>query len=66
MNPLNLQNVTQYVETHIGEFHQRRFDKLNKIKLREVLKAKNPYLFKAKNVSTANEIIERILAAFLS
>jgi len=41
-------------------------DKVNSIKLKEVLKTKNPYLFKAKNVTTANEIVERILNAFLS
>lgn len=66
MNQLNLQNVTQYVETHIGEFNKKRLDKLNEIELKKVLLGKNPYLFKAKNISTANEIIESILNAFLS
>jgi hypothetical protein len=40
--------------------------KVDSIKLKEVLKTKNPYLFKAKNVTTANEIVEGILNAFLS
>jgi hypothetical protein len=66
MKSLNLKRVTQYVEENIGEFHQRRLDIVNKIKLKEVLKSKNPYLFKAKNVSSANEIVESILNAFLS
>ena len=66
MQPLNLQNITQYVENNIGEFHQSRLDKINSIKLKQVLRAKNPYLFKAKNVTTANEIVEGIINAFLS
>jgi hypothetical protein len=66
MGILILSKVTDYVENHIGEFHQSRLDKLNSIKLKDVLKTKNPYLFKAKNVSTASEIIEGILQAFLS
>lgn len=66
MKKLNLQDVSQFVENNIGEFHQRRLDKINSIKLKEVLKSKNPYLFKAKNVTTASEIVEGILNAFLS
>src|SRR5256885_6118331 len=66
MSKLDLKDITSYVENHIGEFHQKRLDKLNKIKLKEVLEAKNPYLFKAKNVTTAAEIVEGILNAFLS
>lgn len=66
MKPLSLKDVTQYVEDNIGEFHQKRLDKVNSIKLKDVLKTKNPYLFKAKNVTKADEIIEGILKAFLS
>ena len=66
MKKLNLKDVTDYVENNIGEFHQKRLAKVNSIKLKEVLKSKNPYLFKAKNVTTANEIVEGILNAFLS
>lgn len=66
MKKLNLKNVTLYVERNIGEFHQRRLETVNSIKLKEVLKSKNPYLFKAKNVSSASEIVEGILNAFLS
>lgn len=66
MKKLNLQDVSHYVEINIGEFHKKRLDKVNSIKLKEVLKSKNPYLFKAKNVTTASEIVEGILNAFLS
>ncbi|WP_208685222.1 PmeII family type II restriction endonuclease [Flavobacterium sp. SLB02] len=66
MNKLNLADVTKYVEQNIGDFHEKRLAKVNSIKLSDVLKAKNPYLFKAKNVNTASEIIDGILSAFLS
>lgn len=66
MKKLNLIDVSRYVEENIGEFHQRRLDKLKRIKLKEVLKSKNPYLFKAKNVTIASEIVKGILNAFLS
>lgn len=66
MKKLDLDDITDYVQNNIGEFHQKRLDKVNSIKLKDVLKTKNPYLFKAKNVTTANEIVEGILTAFLS
>ena len=48
MNELNIQDVTQYVEENIAVFHEKRLKSLDKLKLSDVLKRKNPYLFKAK------------------
>lgn len=50
MKKLNLKNVTQYVEENIGTFHEKRIQSLDNLKLSQVLKRKNPYLFKAKYV----------------
>src|SRR3954471_23082122 len=66
METLDSQEVVNYVEEHIGRFHQKRADNLQKLKLREVLLRKNPYLFKAKSVSTASDIVKTILDAHLS
>ncbi|SEO15366.1 Type II restriction endonuclease EcoO109I [bacterium A37T11] len=66
MNKLNLGDVTKFVEENIGEFHQKRLAKVENIKLKDVLKAKNPYMFKAKNVTTVSQIIDGILSAFIS
>lgn len=60
MNKLNQKDVTRYVEKNIGTFHQKRIIKLNSLKLKDVLKKKNPYLFRAKNVLTAQDIIASI------
>ena len=66
MNQLNLTDVTQYVEENTGTFHQKRIERLNKLKLKTVLKKKNPYLFKAKHLLTANEIVQGIADAYFS
>lgn len=66
MKKLNIDDVIRYVENNIGDFHQKRLAKVNSIKLKGVLRTKNPYLFKAKNVTSASEIIDGILSAFIS
>lgn len=66
MNSLNLKDVTLYVEKNIGIFHQKRIQSVDKLKLKRVLKRKNPYLFKAKNVLTAEQIIKLLVDAHIS
>ena len=66
MKKLNLKDVSQYVEQNIGTFHQKRIKSLDSLKLSQVLKRKNPYLFKAKYVLTADEIIRGIVDAHIS
>ncbi|MDR1652115.1 MAG: cytosolic protein [Prevotellaceae bacterium] len=66
MKKLNISDVTQYVENNIDYFHQKRYDAINKLKLNTILKKKNTYLFKAKSVQTAGEIVKDLTDAFLS
>ena len=65
MEPLDLPAVRAYVNENIGVFHQGRIDSLEKLDIRRVLK-KNPYLFRAKNVLTASEMVNGMMDAFLS
>lgn len=65
MQPLNLNDVFQYVEENIDDFHHRKLQSLSKLKLKKVLKRKNPYLFKAKNVAP-QDLTKGILDAHLS
>lgn len=54
------------MEKHISIFHQRRLDYVqNRVDLLKILKQKNPYLFKAKNMLTAQDLIRGFLDAFL-
>jgi hypothetical protein len=66
MKKLNLKDVLQYVEQNIGTFHQKRIQSLDGLKLSQVLKRKNPYLFKAKCVLTAEQIVRGIVDAHIS
>lgn len=66
MHPLDLRDVSQYVEDNIGLFHEKRIQSLDSLKLKQVLKRKNPYLFRAKYVLTADEIIRGIVDAHIS
>ena len=65
MKTIDMQDVREYVNENIVYFHENRLANLKKIKLTNLLK-KNPYLFRAKNISKASELIESTLSAFLS
>lgn len=66
MKSLNLDEVFNYVENNIGSFHSKRLENLNKLKFSQILKRKNPYLFKAKYILTAPDFVKTLLDSHLS
>lgn len=70
LEPLNQDfdelRARQAVAAALDEFYQRLSEKLRDINLREILKKKNPYLYRAKGISNAAQIVDGILAAYLS
>ena len=66
MKTVSPAQLTAYIETNIPLFHQRRLESLTGLSLLKVLKRKNPYLFRAKNLLTAPELVKGILDAHLS
>lgn len=66
MKPIQIEEVKKYVELNIGSFHKKRLQSIEGLKLTMVLKRKNPYLFKAKNILTAQDLIQSIVDAYLS
>ncbi|MDD2479376.1 MAG: PmeII family type II restriction endonuclease [Victivallaceae bacterium] len=66
MEKLAIKDVSKYVKTNIGIFHQKRIQCLDSLKLSNVLRRKNPYLFKAKHVLTAEQIIKGLVDAHIS
>ena len=66
MAKLKLDDVYGYVEKNIGKFHQKRIQSLDDLKLSSVLRRKNPYLYKAKSVLTAQDIIKGLVDAHIS
>ena len=61
-----INDVEIYVRENISRFHDARINKLTSLKLEKLLKSKNPYLYKAKNLNTPGEIVSSIASAFLS
>lgn len=67
MSRLSYKKIEEFIsEGVIRPFYQNRFDRLEKLRLGNIIKRKNPYLFKAKNITTASEFVKQILDAFLS
>lgn len=65
MKPLPIDKVNEFANENIVEFHNKRINSLKSLKLSKLL-MKNPYLFKAKNIRTAGELMTGLLGAFLS
>lgn len=66
MNQLNLNDVVNYLSSNISTFHSKRLKSLEKLKLEKILVRKNPYLFKAKNILTAQDLVKTLLDTHLS
>jgi len=62
----NINDIKSYVSENIIKFHQSKLESLKKLKLKKILKRKNPYLFKAKNILTAQDLVKTLLEAYLS
>jgi Type II restriction endonuclease EcoO109I len=66
MAKLTEREIVEYIEQHIDSFHSRRLESLTKLKLRNVITRKNPYLFRAKNVVSGPDLVRSFLDAYLS
>jgi len=65
-NILSIEKVKEYVENNIGSFHEKRLRSIENLSLEKILKRKNPYLFKAKNLLTSEELVKKLVNAHLS
>lgn len=50
----------------LDQFYARRISKITGLKLKDTLKRKNPYLYRATGVEKAAEIVEGLLVAYMS
>ena len=66
MNVMTDEQITAYVEANIGTFHGKRLEALEKLSLESLLRRKNPYLFKSKNITVASDLVRSLLDAHLS
>jgi hypothetical protein len=66
MNAKVRRSISHYVRENINRFHANRIARIKILKLNHVLKNKNPYLFRAKNLNSAPDLITALLDARLS
>jgi len=67
MTPIDLHEVSAYIEQNIGpQFHSKKLAKIAKLSLNDIIKRKNPYLFRAKGSNSAHDFIKSVLDASLS
>ncbi|MCC4854484.1 cytosolic protein [Vibrio splendidus] len=58
--------LDDFIESGIQDYHKKILERLRKLKLSNILKRKNPYLFRVKNLNTSHELVKSILDAHLS
>ena len=67
MKKLPYQDFHDYLTQHVMEpFYVGRLEKLKSLALNEILRRKNPYLFKAKNLELAGDLVKSTVDAFIS
>jgi len=54
------------VDYVLTPFYQKRLDRIESLTLDTVLRSKNPYLFRAKNLEVAGDLVKSIVDAYLS
>ncbi len=58
--------LNDFIEVEIENYHKKILERLLKLKLPDILKRKNPYLFRIKSFNSSEELIKSILDAHLS
>jgi Type II restriction endonuclease EcoO109I len=66
MNAMKQSNLEELIRKSLEDFHIKRINGLSTLKLRTVLRKKNPYLFRAVGVQKASEIVSEILRAHVT
>jgi len=66
MATITQEELTEYVTRNIPDFHRAKLERLKKLQLLKLLSKKNPYLLKAKGLSSPRDLVKTILDAFLS
>ena len=65
-NSYNEDAIVEAIATALDNFYTNLIGSIDKLNIKKVMKRKNPYLFRAKAMNGAAQIIDAILAAFVS
>lgn len=60
------QKIVEAVAKSLETFYGNLVAKIDKLHINEIMKRKNPYLYRAKAMQSASEIIESVLSAYVS
>lgn len=60
------ETITQAIAESLDNFYTSLINGLNKLNIEKIMKRKNPYLFRAKAMNDASEIVEALITAFVS
>ncbi|MGM0366146.1 MAG: PmeII family type II restriction endonuclease [Actinomycetota bacterium] len=66
MHKLNKEDIEKYIKKNLSSLQKSRIAHLSKLRLKDVLKRKNPYLFKTLDIKTPEDMIRILLDARLS
>ena len=66
MPRIEARQLEELIKKQLDEFYARRTAKLTGLNLTETLGKKNPYLFRAKGIQQASEIVSELLQAYIS
>lgn len=62
---MSIDELQALISKCLQDFYERRVRRLEKLELKDFLRRKNPYLFKALGTQKASEIVEKILTAYI-
>ena len=65
-NGYNEEAVVEAIAEALNNFYNSLIEKIDKLDIRAVMKRKNPYLYRAKAMENASEIVESVLSAYVS
>lgn len=65
-NSYNEQEVIKAISDALENFYESLIMKVDSLDIKKVMKRKNPYLYRAKAMESASEIVENVLNAFVS
>ncbi len=63
---MNTNELESLITKCLQDFYERRLRRLGELCLKDFLRRKNPYLFRAQGIQKASEIVEQLLAAHTS
>lgn len=63
---MEIEELESLISRCLQDFYERRLQKVKGVKLQAFLCRKNPYLFRAFGIQKASEIVERLLADYIS